>query len=229
MKVADLMTRGVLSVGPRDSARKAAELMLRYGVSGFPVLEQGKLVGMITQADFLRRAETGTAADKAGLAAVFADAGPLADQYAHSHGRIVADIMTREVVTISAEAPLSEAVDLMARHHVSHLPVAGVGGGVIGILSRADLLHAFLAVTPKEPSAPLDDVAIAARLKAEFERQPWIPSGAIEFSVDHGVVVLKGAIRDPRQRNALRIAAENIPGVRQIVDELHEIDLALSS
>jgi CBS domain-containing protein len=228
MKAAELMTHGVLSVAPQDSARKAAELMLRYGVTGFPVLDRGRLVGIITQSDFLRRAETGAVPDQIELAAVCAGAGPLADEYAHAHGRTVADIMTRNIVTVSADAPLSEIVELMLRHHVSRIPVVGSGGGVLGIVSRTDLLHAFLVAMPKEPSPPLDDVAIAARLRAEFERQPWIPSGSIEFSVDRGVVVLRGTIRDPRQRNALRIAAENIPGVQQIVDELQEIDLALS-
>jgi CBS-domain-containing membrane protein len=227
MKAAELMTRGVLSVTSRDSARKAAELMLRYGVTGFPVLDQGKLVGMITQGDFLRRVETGTAADQTGAASVFADAGVLADQYAHSRGRTVADVMTRDVVTVSAETPLNEVVRLMARHHISRLPVVGANDGVLGILSRADVLHAYLVATPKEPSAPLDDDAITRRLKAEFECQPWIPSGSIKFSVDHGVVALKGTIRDPRQRNALRIAAENIPGVKQIVEDLHEVELTL--
>jgi len=229
MQVAELMTRGVLSVAPRDSARKAAELMLRYGITGFPVLEQGKLVGIITQGDFLRRAETGTAPDQTELVLILTDAGALADEYAHSHGRTVADIMTRDVVTISANTLLSEAARLMARHHISRLPVVGPDGGVLGILSRADVLHAFLVAAPKEPSAALDDDAIIKRLKAELDTQPWIPSGSIEFSVDRGVVALKGTIRDPRQRNALHIAAENIPGVKQIVDELHEIKLTPSS
>src|SRR5215472_7826749 len=155
MKAAELMTRGVLSVGPRDSARKAAELMLRYGVTGFPVLDQGRLVGIITQSDFLRRAETDTAPDRSRLTAFFSDAGPLADEYAHSHGRTVADIMTRDVVTVFAEASLNEAVNLMTRHHVGRLPVLGAGGGVVGILSRADVLHAFLVAAPKAPSGPL--------------------------------------------------------------------------
>ena len=227
MKAAELMTRGVLSVAPRDSARRAAELMLRYGVTGFPVLDQGKLVGMITQDDFLRRAETGTAPDQTETVLNFTDTGTLADEYAHSRGRTVADIMTRDVVAVSAYTPLSEAVRLMARHHIGRLPVVAADGGVIGILSRADVLHAYLVAAPKKSSAPLDDGAITERLKDELDRQPWIPSGSIEFSVDQGVVVLKGTIRDPRQRNALRIAAENIPGVRQIIDELHEVELIL--
>lgn len=128
MKVADVMSHGVLSVGPGDPVRKAAELMLRYGVNGFPVLDQGKLVGMITQRDFLRRTETGTERYHSKLAELFADLGKLADEYVRSHARTVADIMTREVITISADAPLSDAVDLMVRHHVKRLPVVGAIG-----------------------------------------------------------------------------------------------------
>jgi CBS domain-containing protein len=228
MKVVDVMSRGVLSVGPQDPVRKAADLMLRFGISGFPVLDQGRLVGLITQGDFLRRAETGTERHRSGLAALFADSGQLADEYVHSHARTVADVMTRDVVTVSADAPLSEAVELMVRRHVKRLPVVG-SGGVIGMISRVDLLHAFLVATPKEAPAPLDDASISSRLKAELDRQPWIAKGSVEPSVENGVVVLSGTVEDARQRTALRVAAENIPGVKRVVDSLRETDLALSS
>lgn len=228
MKVSDVMSRCVLSVGPRDPVRKAAELMLRYGINGFPVLDQGKLVGIITQADFLRRAETGTERHHPRLAELFADSGRLADEYVHSHARTVADVMTREVVTVSAEAPLSDAVELMTRHHVKRLPVVSATG-VLGVISRGDLLHAFLVATPQKASAPLDDVGITSQLQAELDRQPWITRGAIESSVENGVVVLKGTVEDVRQRTALRVAAENIPGVKRVVDDLREIDLSLCS
>lgn len=228
MKVADVMSHGVLSVGPGDPVRKAAELMLRYGVNGFPVLDQGKLVGMITQRDFLRRTETGTERYHSKLAELFADLGKLADEYVRSHARTVADIMTREVITISADAPLSDAVDLMVRHHVKRLPVVGVNG-VIGMISRVDLLHAFLVTAPCNEAPPLDDAAISSQLKEELDRQPWIATGTVEPSVEHGVVVLSGRIKDARQRTAVRVVAENIPGVKRVVDDLREIDLALCS
>src|SRR5215469_12577898 len=189
MKVADVMSRGVLSVGPQESVRKAAELMLRYGINGFPVLDQGKLVGMVTQGDFLRRAETGTDRHHSRLAEFFADSGRLADEYVRSHANTVADIMTRDVVTVAADATLSDAVDLMLRHHVKRLPVMGANG-VIGMISRVDLLHAFLVATPKAAAAPLDDAAISSQLKTELDRQPWIAKGSVNPSVENGVVVL---------------------------------------
>jgi len=113
---------------------------------------------MVTQGDFLRRAETGTERHHSRLAELFADSGRLADEYVRSHGRTVGDIMTQDVVTVPADAPLSDAVELMVRHHVKRLPVMGVNG-VIGMISRVDLLHAFLVATPKEVPASLDDAA----------------------------------------------------------------------
>ena len=65
--------------------------------------------------------------------------------------------------------------------------------------------------------------------KAELDRQPWIARGAIAPTVGNGVVVLSGTVKDAYQRTALRVAAENIPGVKRVVDDLREIDMTLAS
>jgi len=226
MKVTDIMTRGVISLAPTDSVHKAAERMLRYDVSGFPVLDQGKLVGMITQGDFLRRAETGTEGRRPPWTEYFADPGSLAGDYVYTHARTVADVMTRDVVTIAEDASLDDAVGLMQRHHVKRLPVVK-GDAMVGIVSRVNLLHAFPAGTPKDAPAPLDDSAICDRLTAKLKNEPWLPRGSVQAIVKDGVVVLQGTVSDQRQRTALRVAAENIPGVKQVIDELREIDLVV--
>jgi CBS domain-containing protein len=226
MKVADVMTRGVISLVPGDSVRRAAELMLRYDMSGFPVLDRGKIVGMITQGDFLRRAEAGTERHRPRWGELFADPGQRAEDYVQSHALSVADIMTRDVVTVDEDASLDKAVELMERHHVRRLPVVS-SGVMVGIISRVNLLHAFLAGSSKHTAEPLGDAAIHDRLVAELERQPWIPRDAVKATVKKGVVVLEGTIRDERQRTALRVAAENIPGVRSVIDKLREFDLAV--
>jgi CBS domain-containing protein len=228
MKVADVMTRGVLSLSPEDTVRKAADLMLRYNINGFPVLDRGKLVGMITQGDFLRRAETGTERHRPWLAEFFTDPGRLADEYVRAHGRAVADVMTRDVIAVAEDAPLVEAVELMENHNVKRLPVVR-GDAVVGIITRVNLLRAFLMGTSKEAPPPLGDDAIRGELTAELDRQHWIPHGTIESTVQNGVVVLCGTIRDDRLRAALRVAAENIPGVKQVIDELTELDLTTVS
>jgi len=228
MKVADVMTRGVISLAPGDSVRRAAELMLRYDMSGFPVLDHGKLVGMITQGDFLRRAEMGTERHRSRWSEFFADPGRLAEDYVHSHALTVAEIMTHDVVTVDADASLDSAVELMEHHHVKRLPVVS-SSVMVGIISRVNLLHAFLAGAARDTAEPLGDDAIRERLSAELHRQPWIPRGAVEVTVEKGVVVLEGTIRDERQRTALRVAAENTPGVRSVIDKLREFDLSVVS
>ncbi len=224
MKVADVMTRGVISIAPGDTLRKAAELMLRYDLSGFPVLHQGKLVGIITEGDFLRRAETGTERSRSHWLELFVAPERLAGEYTHSHARQVGEVMTRNLVTIDENASLADAVQLMEKHRVKRIPVVK-NEAVVGILSRRNLVHAFVAATPKDPPAPLSDEAIRVQLTTELDRQPWISHGAIEATVEQGVVVLEGSVRDERQREALRVAAENIPGVNQVIDRLQEIDL----
>lgn len=228
MKVADVMTRGVISVSPDDTLRKTAELMLRYDLSGFPVLDRGKLVGIITEGDFLRRAETGTERTRSRWLALLVAPEWLAAEYTQSHGRRVGEVMTRDLVTIDEDASLAEAVELMEKHRVRRLLVVK-NGALLGILSRRNLIHTFVAATPKDPPPPLSDDAIRLQLTAELNRQPWISHGAIEVAVEKGVVVLQGTVRDERQREALRVAAENIPGVTQVIDRLEEIDLVSAS
>jgi CBS domain-containing protein len=138
MKVAEVMTRGVISIAPIDSMKKAAQLMLQYDMSGFPVMDRGKLVGIVTEGDFLRRTEIGTERHRTRWIELLVAPGQLADEYAHAHGRKVEEVMTRDVVTVAEDASLEEAVRLLERHHIKRLPVVK-GGAMVGILSRANL------------------------------------------------------------------------------------------
>src|SRR6266567_5599832 len=133
MDVADVMTRSVISIAPDDLMRKAAQLMLQYDVSGFPVLDRGELVGIITEGDFLRRGETGTERHRTRWIELLAGSGRLAEEYAHAHGRKVGEVMTRDVVTIAEDASLEEAVRLMELHYIKQLPAVKCGM-IVGIL-----------------------------------------------------------------------------------------------
>ena len=217
MKVADVMTRGVISIPSGTTMRDAAKQLLQYDVGGFPVVDGGMLVGIITESDFLRRPETGTAPLRPRWLEGFVDPGRLAEDYTHAHGREVAEVMTREVVTVSPETLLEAAVGLMQQHRIKRLPVLE-NGKLVGIVSRSDLLHAF--VVGSREAAPVSDVQIRDRLQAELETQPWAPRGTIEIIVNRGKVELYGIISDERQRVALRVAAENIAGVSEVRDHL---------
>lgn len=223
MKVGEVMSRGVISIAPETSLQQAARLMLRYDLSGFPVLDHGRLVGIVTEGDFLRRAEIGAERHHAGLLERIAGPGAMAEEYVAAHGRTVGEVMTREVITIGRDAPLAQAAALMQQHHIKRLPVVK-GDAVIGVISRSNLVHAFLVGCATDAAAPLDDRAIRARLLAELDREPWVPHHAVHATVENGVVDLLGLIRDERQRVALRVAAENIPGVKEVRDHLRLLD-----
>lgn len=223
MKVGDVMTRGVITVPPDMSLHKAATLMLQYELSGFPVVEQGRLVGIITEGDFLRRAETGTERKRSHWLELFLGPGQLAEEYTRAHGRTVDEVMTRNIVSIGEGASLEEAVQLMEKHRVKRLPVVR-NDVIVGMISRGTLLHAFIAATPEHPPEKVSDVTISNHLNAELSRLPWVPRGSVRATVDHGVVDLSGVIRDERQRAALRVLAENIAGVTEVREQLVELE-----
>jgi CBS domain-containing protein len=215
MKVSDVMTCGVISLSPNDTMLKAARLMMQYGVSGFPVVAHGKLVGIITQGDFLRRAEIGTA--QPCMPSAGASIGQLAEAL-HAHGRKIGEVMTSNVLTVTEDATLEEAVSLMERNRVKRLPVVK-GGAVIGIINRVNVLHAFI-LGSGEPSGAATDDDIRDRLTATLNAEPWAPSGSLDILVENGRVDLRGVIFDERQRLALRVVAENARGVKAVSDHL---------
>ena len=78
--------------------------MLQNDISGLPVLDSyGALVGMITEGDFLRRAETGTERKRPRWLEFFIASGRLAEEYVHTHGRKVSEVMTIDPVTVTEE------------------------------------------------------------------------------------------------------------------------------
>ena len=220
MKVADIMTRNVISVRPDAAVREAARLMLQAHISGVPVIDKnGALVGIVTEGDFLRRAETGTERRRSRWLEILLGPGAAAKDYTQAHARHVESVMTRDVATIAPGAPLDEAVRLMERRHVKRLPVVE-GGRVVGIIARANLLHALAQVAPEIPTVAPTDQAIRLRLDEEIRKQGWARAGLVDVTVRNGIVELWGTIFDEREREALKVAAENIPGVKTVRDHL---------
>jgi CBS domain-containing protein len=220
MNVSDLMTREVVSIAPECSVEEAVRLMLDKHLSGLPVIDsQGKLAGIVTEGDFLRRGEVGTLRHRPRWLEFILGQGRLADEYTHTHGRRIAEIMTWPVVAVADDAPLASAVDLMERHRIKRLPVV-CQERVVGIVSRADLMRALASLTRHGSQIAATDQAIRRQLVHEIESQSWGPGGTIHVVVHDGVVDISGTVFDLRQRDALRVAAENIAGVRKVRDEL---------
>ena len=224
MKVKDIMTSPVVSVEPGMTVTQAVRIMLQRHISGLPVIEKdGRLVGMVTEGDFLRRSETGTQRRRPRWLEFLVGPGRLAEDYARSHGRKVGEIMTAEPITVTEETPLEEVVRLMERRRVKRLPVVR-DTRVVGIISRANLLHALAGIVREVEPTQTSDAEIRERLLRELGREPWAPVALIDVSVRNGVVDLWGTITDERERQAIIVAAENVPGVSSVNDHLAWVD-----
>ena len=220
MKAKDIMTRKVVSVDSTDTVLHAVRLMLQNRVSGLPVVDASKnLVGVVTEGDLLRRTETKTERRRPRWIEFILGPGRLADEYVHSHGRKIAEVMTPDPQTISEDTPLDEIVQKMEKHRIKRLPVVR-SKRLVGIVSRANLLHALASLAPSAPAPTANDSAIRDRLLTELEAQKWAPVGALNVVVQNGTVELWGTITDERERQALIVAAENIPGVKGVRDHL---------
>ncbi len=220
MKVAEVMTRRVRSVGTDALIADAVRLMLQNDISGLPVVSaRGDLVGIVTEGDFLRRTETGTERRRPQWLSFLLGPGRIADEYVRTHGRRVEEVMTRDVATVTEDASLDEVVRRMESRRIKRLPVVR-GRQIVGIISRANLLHALAALITEAAPSVATDTAIRERLLAELEKEPWNPRAGTDLRVRNGVVYLWGVIFDEREREALRVAAENVPGVKEVRDHL---------
>jgi CBS domain-containing protein len=220
MKASDVMTRDVVTVRRGASIAEAVRLMLDHGVSGLPVLDDGgKVIGILTEGDLLCRSKTGTERHRPHWLEILMGPGRMAGDYVRTHGRKVEEIMTRDVVSVAEDTALDEIVELMQRRRIKRVPVLD-GGSLAGIVSRADLLRALARTLDDRPAGSHSDDEIRERILAELARAAWVPRDGLSITVSDGIVDLNGVILEEREREALRVVAENTPGVKAVEDHL---------
>lgn len=218
MQVKDVMTRNVISVGADEPVVKAARMMLQNRISGLPVVDtKGELVGMVTEGDFLRRREIGTERRRPKWLEFVLGPGRLAQEYVHTSGRKVEEIMTPNPWTVGEDNSLEDVVEVMERRHIKRLPVMQ-DGRMIGIVSRANLMHALASLSRDVPAPAGGDSAIRDACIAALSKQNWAPH--VNVVVKNGVAELWGVVTDERERQALIVATENVAGVEKVHDHL---------
>jgi CBS domain-containing protein len=223
MRAHQIMTRPVISVTPETTIVDAANIMLQKHVSGLPVVDAaGKLVGIISEGDFIRRSEIGTQRKRGRFLKFILGPGQEAIDFVREHGRKIAEIMTPEPVTIGEDTPLEEIVQLMEKNNVKRLPVTR-GNKIVGIVSRSNLLQAVASVAREIPDPTADDDHIRNRVIDSLARNDWCPFG-LSVIVRDGIVHLSGVITEERSRQAAIVAAENVTGVNKVHDHLCWVD-----
>lgn len=224
MRALDVMTTQVITVSPETAVQELAKVLSERAISGVPVVDsENRLVGVVTEGDLLHRAETGTEHRTGHRRSRWLDSlasdRELARDYVKSHGRAVKDIMTRDVVSVSETTDLGEVADLLETRRIKRVPVLR-DGKLVGIVSRANLVRALAATAPERPSDG-DDRSIRAKLLTELSKQEWANVWAADIIVrDKTVHLWFSSDQLDEERQAVRIAAENIPGVRQVEEHI---------
>ncbi|WP_187144272.1 CBS domain-containing protein [Microvirga massiliensis] len=217
--VADIMTREVVSVLPDTPIHEIANTLLEKRIRAVPVTDsKGRLLGVVSEADLIRRVELGTDEDGSWWRKVFRDASTAAVDYVRSHGRRARHVMTARPVTTTADTPLHELARALGKRRLRWLP-AVAGDHVIGVVSRSDLVRALARLSVPRDPGPRSDEAVRKDLEA---RIGGILSGPklISVTVHKGDVNLWGLVSSGEERAALHVAAENTPGVRAVNDQM---------
>ena len=219
MRAHQIMTRQVITIATDAPVVDAANTMLDKHISGLPVVDQaGKLVGIVSQGDFIRRAEIGTQRKRGRWLKFLVGPGTAASDFVHERGRKVGEIMTPDPCTVTEDTTLADIVELMERNNVKRLPVMR-GDRLVGIVTRTNLLSAVAGLARDVPDPTADDDHIRSRIIASVEKADWAPFG-LGVIVLNGVVHLSGVITNENARQAAIVAAENVSGVKKVHDHL---------
>ncbi len=213
IRAKDIMTVSVACVSPSTTVRQIALLISEKHVSALPVIDDGKIVGIVSEGDLVQRAELGTAASLADHRMCEASA-----EYAKAHDMHANDVMTRKVITVSEDSPLAEIAELMQLEEIKRAPVMR-DSELVDIVSRSDIVQA-LARRPQSAPEPTDADDDIIRFKVTETRMgirgasPW----PTIVTVSHGFVELGGAIEDESALALSRAAIKRIPQVIDVKD-----------
>ena len=222
MQARDVMVSPVITVGKSATVREVATILLEKRISAVPVVDDaGKVVGIVTEGDLIHRAEAGTERPYSWWTHFLAGDATIAADYAKSNARRVEDVMATEVITATPEMPLHEIATLFEERHIKRVPIVNKEGNLVGIVSRRNLIQVVASARPKL-EITLSDSTIRQKLLNELKKKSWAHTHNLSVTVTDGIVDLWGYAQSDAERNAIRVAAEGIPGVVAVNDHLME-------
>jgi CBS domain-containing protein len=224
----DVMSDGVMSVSADATVFEAAKLLVNAQVSAMPVVdEQGIMIGIVSEADLLERGAS--AGQTGGLLRQFADDVASAGTYVRANARRVTDVMTKPVICVEEDTPLSEVARLMLDTGIKRVPVRR-GQSVVGMVSRIDLVRAMIsrreAVAPAPSTAalpmPVDD-ELRREVESAVRGRSWSLARRSDVVVQDGIAHLWGVVPSDLVRQAYCLAAEKVPGVKGVQSHMHVV------
>lgn len=214
MEAKDVMTTRVITAGRETPVEEIAKLLINHRISAVPVVDaDGHILGIVSEGDLMRRPESGTDEQPFSWLSLLTRPEDTARAYVKSHGRRARDVMTENVVTVAENIPLAKIARILEQRRIKRVPVLR-DGKIVGIVSRANLLQGLLA--HKGERAVIEgDQEIRARILRELEK-----AGANTLSIDvvvsKGIVHLWGVVNSAAEKEAARVAAENVDGVEAV-------------
>jgi CBS domain-containing protein len=220
MNAADVMVRQVVTIKPDSTIRDVAALLVAKHISAVPVTDaDGKLLGIISEGDLLRRSEIETEQRRSWWLTWLVSPETLTAEFIKSHSRRVSDVMTRNVIVAKPDTPLHEIATLLEHNRIKRVPIVQ-DDKIVGLVSRANLVQALASWRDESPTTVPDDVALRDAVMAKLEKEPWAPTAVINVTARSGLIDLWGFVNSETQRDAIRVAVEVTPGVTAVTDNL---------
>lgn len=207
MKLSQLMSTGVITIGPDAPLKEAARRMIEAGVSGLPVTDEAaRLIGIITEADFVATEADRRKKKRAGLLRFV-----YRDEEMASQQKLVKDVMTRDVKTLGPDEDHADAARVMEKHGIKRIPVVDDDGVLVGLLSRSDILRAFA-----RPDRDILDEVTEHLMKEIL----WIEPSRVRLTCVDGNVHLEGRLETRSDVNLLVELTRRVDGVVSVSDNL---------
>ena len=224
MLAKDIMTMNVITVSPDDRVEEIAKLLLERGISAAPVVEEdGGLLGIVSEGDLIRRCVGDSEGHRSWWLKLLTGPADRARDYVKIHGHRVKDVMTPDVVKVSEDTSIGEIAYVLEKRGIKRVPVVR-DGKVVGIVSRANLLHGLAAQKDRAAMSPSpDDRTIREQIMDVVTREGWVTHGSLNVMVTDGMVELWGWVDSEDERKALILAAEEMAGVAGVQDHLGSV------
>jgi CBS domain-containing protein len=220
MRARDIMTTELVTVAPSTPVSAVAQLLVERRISAVPVVEGGRLVGIVSEGDLLHREEAGTEAKPSWWSELFRSTEDRAQAYLKAHGQRAEDVMSTDLKTVGPDADVAEVATLMEKARVKRVPVLEQGR-LMGIVSRSDLLR-LLVKAADHAAAPVavSDQQITESVLQEIQTAGLATTTTLNVITTDGTVGLWGFVASQTERHAVEVAAGGIKGVKAVDNHL---------
>jgi CBS domain-containing protein len=204
MRVRELMTQQVLTIGPEAPIKDVARILVENRISGLPVCDiEGHVLGVVSEGDILYKEHDPRESHLGGPLGWIVEGTPNYAGYIKAQALTARKAMTSPAITIAPYVSVADAARIMSERHVNRLPVVQ-RGLLVGIVTRADLVRAFTRT----------DAELERELKEDVvERTMWIDSGRVEATVESGRAALSGRLPKRSDAELLNRLVARVPGV----------------